>query len=240
MCLIIYATTPDAIARINGQHFSAAWGGNKDGAGIAVRYDESGPVTIRKGIMDLRQLHREWWRVIKLKPFELAIHFRYATHGANGPKNTHPFPLVHGAFLHNGILRVDSAGKESDTARFARLVRALPTASIRELLRSADILAGSRVLILDHVRRKNVMIGDWKPGYANGSPVPGLWLSQGYSVPALVKNETTYNYTWPATYRSGATQTPLAIPVSTQEWIPESEDDCPRDDVIPEHLVDAP
>jgi hypothetical protein len=69
---------------------------------------------------------------------------------------------------------------ESDTAAAARIVSRVEVRAAAALIRDAW-LSGSRVLMMRH-GADPVRLGDW-----HAATVPGLWLSQTYSLPGLVK-----------------------------------------------------
>jgi len=100
MCIAIYKPEDVVISKRTLKH---AWHANPHGAGFAWR-TYGGNIEISKGHMTFRKL----WRTIQKvgQEHDMAIHFRWATHGENGEGNTHPFPLgrhQQGAMIHNGI-----------------------------------------------------------------------------------------------------------------------------------------
>ena len=186
MCLILHALGGgDAMrAALDPDNLRAAWKGNPHGAGIA--YKAIGPgsrVRIVRGLMsaaDLVAAARALARSVR--PYEVAVHLRYATHGANDETMTHPFPTAWGALVHNWILRgpgLVARGAESDTAAAARIVGRMDAVDA-SLLIGAAWLNGSRVLLMRHGAR-SLRVGRWVRGV-----VDGLTLSQSYSLPMLV------------------------------------------------------
>jgi len=182
MCLIIHATNRNAIHAIPAAILTQAWKGNSDGAGIAYRVEREGKVHVLKGMMELSAFLDVWDRLLgKTAIVEVAIHVRFSTGGLTNAANTHPFLMRHGALIHNGRLGINGTKTESDTARFARLAHKMPMADVAELLESSEILSGSRVLLLPH-GKKAIKLGEWHRGI-----VRGLYLSQTYSAPQLVR-----------------------------------------------------
>ena len=183
MCLITYATdTPSALA-ITASHVERAWRDNPHGLGIAWREDASGPIKVRKGYMTLPGAIAAVQRIQKREPVEMAIHWRFGTSGGITRTNTHPFRVRHGALLHNGILTLPGTATESDTRRAARLTTDLRPSVAAEILESWR--GSSRLLFLADKPSQSWRRGDWIE-----SNVPGLLLSQGYSLPDLVPAST--------------------------------------------------
>ncbi len=114
------------------EHLTNAWSGNSDGAGFC--YTVKGELRVEKPFYKLGKLLRAYEAAHAAygdsSPFML--HMRYATHGSKGKRNVHPHILADGkaALGHNGVL-TDFTGytgdKESDTARFCRMVLAART-----------------------------------------------------------------------------------------------------------------
>jgi predicted glutamine amidotransferase len=110
-------------------------------------------------------------KLAKLKETELAIHFRFATHGSVDRDNAHPYPLSDGGLLmHNGILskyaKSSTKGK-SDTANFVtsfvnpRLKKMRKNEPMKKAL--ADIESegwGNRFAIMDSANNIH-RLGQW-------------------------------------------------------------------------------
>lgn len=113
MCIAIYQ--PKNI-KINYALFSSCWRVNPDGGGFAVRKD--GKIEIHKGFMTLK----EFWSGYKKYngQYDIALHFRIATHGFVDRDNCHPFAIGDGAFIHNGFIPGYGTGLDgrSDTRAF--------------------------------------------------------------------------------------------------------------------------
>jgi hypothetical protein len=140
MCLIAIGKCADILAA----DVKEMWSSNSDGAGVAAHKDGK-PYPI-KGIMKLQQL----MRVLKTIPADqmIAVHFRWATHGAVTPGNTHPFRVDNDTLLmHNGVLsEFGQAGKngESDSKHLARVLGQVDVKDRAAVLKS---LSGKYCLI---------------------------------------------------------------------------------------------
>lgn len=108
------------------QQIENGWLGNPDGGGFA--YVSDNEVHIVKGFMTLEDLQRAYKTYADLhsadSPF--LVHMRIGTSGGNTPLNTHPFKILNGAMIHNGVMFTPAgqrAGKpgdyKSDTRVFA-------------------------------------------------------------------------------------------------------------------------
>jgi hypothetical protein len=117
---------------------------------------------------------------------ELAIHFRWTTHGHTDMTNCHPYDVVNGyiAMMHNGVLHTGNAAdkSKSDTWHFIRDYLASPVAEhpalvhnekFRDLL--AEFIGDNRFVFMD---------GDGKMSHVNydqGIEHDGLWFSNTYA-----------------------------------------------------------
>lgn len=119
MCLIIFSPK---LAPIPLQHIRESWKQNSHGAGIM--WIQDGGVCVEKGFMKLKDLLARVSELNGRVPC-LAVHLRWATHGAHSKELCHPFPLHEtGQLMHNGILSMDLPSKwtGSDTSYFAEQV----------------------------------------------------------------------------------------------------------------------
>lgn len=119
MCVILVGK----VNELRKVDLKAAWSSNPHGAGIA--FPSSGRVKAIKGLMTLSALKSALRELDQ--DAEIALHLRYATHGAVNFKNTHPFPIGKtGEYLmHNGVLSCfGSSGDngKSDSADLARVL----------------------------------------------------------------------------------------------------------------------
>ena len=114
MCIAVYkpagVTIPDATLQ-------RCWNRNPHGAGI-VYPTGNGRVKVHK-TLDRDEFTKLW----KLVPNDrnVVVHFRYATHGRVGMRNTHPFTVAPGLVVaHNGIIHetADEANDFRSDTRF--------------------------------------------------------------------------------------------------------------------------
>lgn len=141
MCILIHK--PKGIKFPSKETLQNCFDSNPDGCGYAW-VDKVGISHIRKGFLNFSEFYESLSKNMdKLILFDIAIHFRFATHGSIIPGNTHPFPVscrindlkavrLDGKFkimAHNGI--ISSLGKRakktksdlSDTMVFAKEIR---------------------------------------------------------------------------------------------------------------------
>lgn len=131
MCVIVHKPKHITIGR---DTVSDMWEHNPDGAGLSF-FNSEGEIVIMKGFMRLSDL---WAAIQPLQSFELVIHFRYATHGATTPAQTHPFVISHkereakgflmdtkvpdAVLFHNGVISNFGDERISDTIDFTTRV----------------------------------------------------------------------------------------------------------------------
>jgi hypothetical protein len=122
MCIISFM--PSKAQRVGEDILAKCWSSNPDGAGLMYPNTERSILVVDKGHMTLAALQAAFKLVPEGVP--VAVHFRIATHGPKDQANTHPHVVWPDevAIVHNGILPIGAPAdsKESDTARFARLV----------------------------------------------------------------------------------------------------------------------
>lgn len=137
MCLIMIGN----IADIEQSSIERAFKAHPHGAGIAYSYRKgrSKISVARKGFMSVDSLLVALDRVPK--DVDIAIHFRYATHGSVSQVNTHPFPVGKDRYvMHNGVLPLGSPGMggRSDSAHLAAIIRSLKLGDMIDLLGALD------------------------------------------------------------------------------------------------------
>lgn len=132
MCVILTGKARDILAL----DLQSAWACNPHGAGI-VFHDRGGRVICSKGLMTLEDTISAVESIDRNR--KVALHMRFATHGAINAMNTHPFPVGRGAFLmHNGILSAFGKHGESGLSDSADLAKVL--GEVREPRDRAKIL----------------------------------------------------------------------------------------------------
>lgn len=117
---------------------------------------------------------------------ELAIHFRWTTHGHTDLTNCHPYDVVPGyvAMMHNGVLHTGNAAdkSKSDTWHFIRDYMASPVAEHPALVHNEKFLDLIAEFIGDN--RFVFMDGEGKMSHVNydqGIEHDGLWFSNTYA-----------------------------------------------------------
>lgn len=175
MCLAIYKPKGKIIPE---DYLDTAWSNNKDGAGFAVVVN--GRLEIHRGFMVLDDFLEAW------KPHrkrQAIIHFRWATHGARDASMTHPFRVSRNvAMIHNGCLRIQTSGNNSDTYEY--VLRVLAPLGNRDekfwmkepyRLMGEDAISGSKFCFL----HADGTYGIWNAGA--GHWLDGCWYSNhGY------------------------------------------------------------
>lgn len=177
MCLAIVQPKGKSVPR---EYLLEGFCSNPHGAGFA--YARKGEVHIRKGYFHAD----EFADAVAAEASKLSalIHFRFATHGAKGEFNCHPWELCDGRFamIHNGILPIASTPQKSDTGHFADQVltpalerfKSPADPALRYLVESS-IGDGNKIAVLD--QRGEATIYNEKQGHWH----KGIWYSNhGY------------------------------------------------------------
>lgn len=112
MCLIVASRT--SLPEL--EELKMGWKYNPDGWGVSY-----GKKLLTFQGLDWSSFEQNWKNV---KP-PFMVHFRWATHGAKGLHNCHPFSVGHGTMMaHNGILDTPIIFQEySDTWHFANMLK---------------------------------------------------------------------------------------------------------------------
>lgn len=157
MCIIVYK--PAGIDLPNELTLFQCGIENPDGIGIMYR-DDYDRVCIIKGFYDIVDLLDTLDDIPDIKNKDLAIHFRYATHGEISPGNCHPFPITKkirdlrktrlacsAGIMHNGIVNnMTHTNKTlSDTMIAIKIISDTGVDSIS----SKTILKSGKWLIMD-------------------------------------------------------------------------------------------
>jgi predicted glutamine amidotransferase len=117
---------------------------------------------------------------------ELAIHFRWTTHGDTDLINCHPYDVVPGyvAMMHNGVLKTGNAAdtSKSDTWHFIKTYLADPVHDHPALIHNeafltmvADYIGDNRFVFMDGEGRMSHV------NYDQGVEHDGLWFSNTYA-----------------------------------------------------------
>jgi predicted glutamine amidotransferase len=157
---------------------------NPDGIGIMYATTKGLKVTkvLPKSIADASQF------ISKLPndDRELAIHFRWTTHGHTNMENCHPYDVVKGyvGMMHNGVLHTGNAADKakSDTWHFINDYLASPVAEHPPLVHNEKFLDMIAEFIGDN--RFVFMDGEGKMSHVNydqGVEHDGMWFSNTYA-----------------------------------------------------------
>jgi glutamine amidotransferase len=186
MCLIF---RKPAGSEVDFQTFASAYRVNSDGFGLM--YASKGRVHAIRGLYTLDE---SWDLYNQHKHRKLAVHFRYATHGAVNLGNCHPFQVLdkdqHGMdlyMMHNGVIQgLDHIPKNlSDTRVFVdhilrpKLLEYTGEAIFKAELRAAlgkDLGKFNRLLFMDGRGRTSIV--NWDAGVERA----GTWFSNSYSI----------------------------------------------------------
>lgn len=176
MCLALVKPAGKTIKKTE---MHRAYTANKDGCGLAVRI--RGEIRIAKGLWSFDEC---WKMVANLMPYDLLLHFRWASAGSVIAENCHPFSVVGGgALIHNGHLHGYGLPHKSDTACWVDEVLnplltqypgALDSDIMRQLL--GDSIGTSKMAIMtpDATVILNEDSGFWRKGvwYSNDCFLP--------------------------------------------------------------------
>jgi len=186
MCLIITGTSAKIRSTLLNTHgmLSDIYTSNPDGIGIMYATTKGLKVTkvLPKSVADATQF------ISKLPNDErqLAIHFRWTTHGHTNMENCHPYDVVKGyvGMMHNGVLHTGNAADKakSDTWHFIQDFLASPVADHPPLVHNEKFLDMLAEFIGDN--RFVFMDGEGKISHVNydqGIEHDGLWFSNTYA-----------------------------------------------------------
>lgn len=187
MCLIIYRP---AGRELDEEKLLAA--GRQNGDGLGVMWCRDGVIHTRRS-MDVTKVFK--FLAEAGDDVNLAIHFRWATHGTKDLSNCHPFRVTDNLYLmHNGVLPLyDKANQLSDTGVYARRVLRPILEATPDLWQSqqfqllVDMSAGTsnKLLFLENdggngsFRIFNESLGTWHEGSWYSSGVPGKYKTYG-------------------------------------------------------------
>jgi len=186
MCLIITGQSNKIRATLTNTHglLSDIYTTNPDGIGIMY--------ATTKGLKIVKTLPKNYadaFAFIGKLPDddrELAIHFRWTTHGNTDLTNCHPYDVVNGyvAMMHNGILHTGNKADttKSDTWHFIKDYLAEAVHEHPALVHNAGYLTMIAEFIGDN--RFVFMDGDGRMSHVNydqGVEHEGMWFSNTYA-----------------------------------------------------------
>lgn len=186
MCLIITGTSAKIRSTLLNTHALLAdiYSSNPDGIGIMYATTKGLKVvkTLPKSVADATQF------ISKLPNDErqLAIHFRWTTHGHTNLDNCHPYDIVKGyvGMMHNGVLHTGNAADtaKSDTWHFINDYLRSPVTEHPALVHNESFLDMVAEFIGDN--RFVFMDGEGNMSHVNydqGIEHDGLWFSNTYA-----------------------------------------------------------
>lgn len=177
MCIIAFK--PAGVAMPSRDILETCFLNNPDGAGYAIKRENSKKVYYIKGFFDFEELYNALTAENIGLNDAVGVHFRIATNGAIKAKNCHPFFIseeeinaysVQGTcksvLFHNGILsqKYSYDKKTSDSCLFARALAKKEKALIAKKAISAFIekeTEGSRILYFHADMEKPILTGNW-------------------------------------------------------------------------------
>ena len=200
MCLIITGTAKNIRSTLleTAGLIEDIYSGNSDGVGFMY--------ATKKGLKVIKRLPRsaaEVASMVRSMPTDdrnLAIHFRYTTHGDTNLDNCHPYDVVPGfiAMMHNGVLHTGNAADKSrsDTYHFIKEFLSEPMHGAPDLAFSDSFLKLVGSYIRDN--RFVFMDGEGRISHVNkgtGISHGDLWFSNTYAwTPSLLIPEYRSKY----------------------------------------------
>ena len=215
MCLIITGASAKIRSTLLNTHgmLNDIYTSNPDGIGIMYATTKGLKVTkvLPKSIADATQFISK----LPTDDRELAIHFRWTTHGHTNMENCHPYDVVKGyvGMMHNGVLHTGNAADKakSDTWHFINDYLASPVAEHPALVHNEKFLDMIAEFIGDN--RFVFMDGEGKMSHVNydqGIEHDGLWFSNTYAwtpsrlIPAYkTSTKKSYKSYYPSMYGVG-------------------------------------
>lgn len=177
MCIICFK--PSGVAMPSRDILENCFLNNPDGAGYAIKRENSKKVYYIKGFFDFEELFNALIAENIGVNDVVGVHFRIATNGAIKAKNCHPFFVSEEAvnaysvqgtcksvLFHNGILsqKYSYDKKTSDSCLFARALAKKEKSLIAKKAISAFIekeTEGNRILYLHADIEKPILTGNW-------------------------------------------------------------------------------
>jgi len=186
MCLIITGKSTNirsTLLNTNGM-LADVYSSNPDGIGIM--YATSKGLKVVKVLPKTLADATAFIQKLPQDDRELAIHFRWTTHGNTDMTNCHPYDVIPGyvAMMHNGVLHTGNKADttKSDTWHFIKDFVASPVAEHPALVHNQSYLDMLSEFIGDN--RFVFMDGDGKMSHVNydqGIEHDGLWFSNTYA-----------------------------------------------------------
>jgi len=173
MCLAIYKPKGKTISK---QALMAGYASNSSGCGYIARIGDE--LRIFKKLVPFTEFYAEYREIEK--DFDIAVHFRAATHGPVNNANCHPFVMCDGKFamIHNGVFHVPLTDTSlSDTGNYCKYILepAIKDGSYKDVEKmEKDPRWGWGMVVLMGTNGETIIYkernGDWDNGvwYSNG------------------------------------------------------------------------
>jgi hypothetical protein len=164
-------------SRIKKKTLKTCYYNNPDSMGIL--WVEDGKLRTHKELLHFENFYNVYDGVCNRvgKKSNVVLHFRIATHGLIDVKNCHPhFVSKNIAFVHNGIIPIESDGLESDTVAFNKtILKGLPQDDFLDCDSIFKLIDGfafdSKFIFLSKNNRYRI-VGD-----SEGEWIKGVWYS---------------------------------------------------------------
>ena len=186
MCLIISGNSNKIRSTLLNTHGMLADVFKSNPDGIGVMYATSKGLKVSKTLPKNYEQARSFISKMPQDDRELAIHFRWTTHGDTDLSNCHPYDVVVGsvAMMHNGVLHTGNAKDKSrsDTYHFIQDYLSDAVHDAPSLVHNAGYLTMVSEFIGDN--RFVFMDGDGRMSHVNydqGIEHDGLWFSNTYA-----------------------------------------------------------
>lgn len=188
MCNIILSGKP-----IPKNEFVTCYENNTDGIGFM--WHEGKELKHEKGLFEVESAYDYYVQLFEVCDKNVAVHFRFATHGKINDKNCHPFVRGNIGIMHNGIIEDYSYDKNNmtDSERFANkfifgLGKNITCSSVRNLIEYHAEQNKSRYVVFAHgceyIFNEGSGIREGDTWYANSS----------HTIRPKRKSEIKYNY----------------------------------------------
>ena len=186
MCLIITGKSTKIRSTLLNTHGMLADVFKSNPDGIGVMYATSKGLKVNKTLPKNYQQAHDFIAKMPQDDRELAIHFRWTTHGDTDMSNCHPYDVVVGsvAMMHNGVLHTGNAKDKtrSDTYHFiqdylSEAVHDAPTLvhNAGFLTMVSEFIGDNRFVFMDEDGRMSHV------NYDQGVEHDGLWFSNTYA-----------------------------------------------------------
>ena len=175
MCIIIYKTK---YTKLKKETLKTAFENNPDGAGFMYQSDALEVPKMKKGFFDFNEFYDAYKLIADQQRYNIAIHFRIATHGAVNSLNCHPFIVTNkvedtisesgvydSLFMQNGVIKsisVNRKDKYSDTCNFTyKIMSNLKTLASTKIKDVVEAIEPASKFCLMQKGRTPLLIGNF-------------------------------------------------------------------------------